>query len=261
MPSPFPGMDPYLEEPLWPDVHQELASAVRRQLVPRLGLAYAAVLASRTVFDDDPEAKIGVMYPEVAVLPKRGPSGAPDGGPASSGRQEPAGITPATLTLTSLPSVKVRLVRIEIRFLATNRLVTAVEILSPVNKRGLGLWGHARGSGTAFARSASTFWRSTSCGGETGAAGAGPTSGRCPCAIPCQSIPVPFRKEDDAVPLALGTALAAAYDDAATPARSTTPPRRRRRTSRRKTRPGCGRSSGVREADGPDEGRCGQARV
>lgn len=25
MPSPFPGMDPYLEGALWPDVHQQLA--------------------------------------------------------------------------------------------------------------------------------------------------------------------------------------------------------------------------------------------
>ncbi len=29
MPSPFPGMDPYLEPPhLWPDVHHALISAV-----------------------------------------------------------------------------------------------------------------------------------------------------------------------------------------------------------------------------------------
>ena len=33
MPSPFPGMDPYLEEPgLWPDVHHELISGTRALL-------------------------------------------------------------------------------------------------------------------------------------------------------------------------------------------------------------------------------------
>src|SRR5437667_264154 len=33
MPSPFPGMDPYLEEPgLWPDVHHELISELRAVL-------------------------------------------------------------------------------------------------------------------------------------------------------------------------------------------------------------------------------------
>ena len=32
MPSPFPGMDPYLEGYLWPDVHHALASKIRQQL-------------------------------------------------------------------------------------------------------------------------------------------------------------------------------------------------------------------------------------
>ena len=31
MPSPFPGMDPYLEDPHgWPDVHHEVISGIRR---------------------------------------------------------------------------------------------------------------------------------------------------------------------------------------------------------------------------------------
>jgi hypothetical protein len=33
MPSPFPGMDPFLEDPgLWPDVHHELISVARELL-------------------------------------------------------------------------------------------------------------------------------------------------------------------------------------------------------------------------------------
>ncbi len=32
MPSPFPGMDPYLEGYLWPDVHSALANKIRQQL-------------------------------------------------------------------------------------------------------------------------------------------------------------------------------------------------------------------------------------
>jgi hypothetical protein len=30
MPSPFPGMDPYLESYLWPDVHQRLATKISK---------------------------------------------------------------------------------------------------------------------------------------------------------------------------------------------------------------------------------------
>lgn len=37
MPSPFPGMDPYLESPdLWPDVHLELIRDIRAALNPHV---------------------------------------------------------------------------------------------------------------------------------------------------------------------------------------------------------------------------------
>ena len=41
MPSPFPGMDPYVEGYLWPDFHHELASAIRLQLVRALSERYS----------------------------------------------------------------------------------------------------------------------------------------------------------------------------------------------------------------------------
>ena len=44
MPSPFPGMDPYLEGYLWPDVHQALAAKIRQQLAPRLRPRYVTRL-------------------------------------------------------------------------------------------------------------------------------------------------------------------------------------------------------------------------
>jgi len=36
MPSPFPGMDPYLEGSEWTSVHAELSSEIVRQLAPKL---------------------------------------------------------------------------------------------------------------------------------------------------------------------------------------------------------------------------------
>jgi hypothetical protein len=43
MPSPFPGMDPYLESPtLWPDVHHELISGIRAALIGTLRPRYVA---------------------------------------------------------------------------------------------------------------------------------------------------------------------------------------------------------------------------
>jgi hypothetical protein len=43
MPSPFPGMDPYLETAdLWPDVHHELISQIRSAPNPALRPHYVA---------------------------------------------------------------------------------------------------------------------------------------------------------------------------------------------------------------------------
>ena len=63
MPSPFPGMDPYLEDYLWPDFHQRTAAEISRTLAPQLRPRYVARLAVRIIQDKTPEAEIGIMYP------------------------------------------------------------------------------------------------------------------------------------------------------------------------------------------------------
>ena len=68
MPSPFPGMDPYLEGYLWPDVHNALAAKLRQLLTPLLRPRYTARLAIYMVEDIAPESEIGLMYPDVEVL-------------------------------------------------------------------------------------------------------------------------------------------------------------------------------------------------
>ncbi len=48
MPSPFPGMDPYLEErSLWPDMHSSLISYIREALQPQLRPKYIARIGER----------------------------------------------------------------------------------------------------------------------------------------------------------------------------------------------------------------------
>ena len=133
MPSPFPGMDPYLEGHLWPDVHSALAGKMRAALTPLLRPRYTARLAISVVEDSAPENEIGIMYPDVEVL---------RAGTAVEQRPAPIatyGASPATLTIPLVQPVDVRLVSVEIRDTAQQQLVTAIEILSPVNKRELGL--------------------------------------------------------------------------------------------------------------------------
>lgn len=48
MPSPFPGMDPYLEAPgIWPDLHERLANEISRSLNQELPAPYYAKLEVR----------------------------------------------------------------------------------------------------------------------------------------------------------------------------------------------------------------------
>jgi hypothetical protein len=49
MPSPFPGMDPWLEGPLWSSVHFQLSAEIARQLAPRLAPKYLALSNERFV--------------------------------------------------------------------------------------------------------------------------------------------------------------------------------------------------------------------
>jgi hypothetical protein len=49
MPSPFPGMDPYLEGSLWMSVLAQLTAEIARQLSPRLRPRYVALTRERTV--------------------------------------------------------------------------------------------------------------------------------------------------------------------------------------------------------------------
>lgn len=138
MPSPFPGMDPYLEGYLWPDVHNALANKIRQQLTPKLRPRYAARLEVYVVEDSFPESEIGILYPDVEVMQLRQRQ-ATNTVPTNVVSSESVMVTPAPLTLPILQPIPVRLANVEIRDTAQNLLVTCIEILSPVNKREPGL--------------------------------------------------------------------------------------------------------------------------
>ncbi|MEW5718405.1 MAG: DUF4058 family protein [Chloroflexota bacterium] len=130
MPSPFPGMDPYLEHPaLWRDFHQRLTGQIGEQLAPRLRPRYVARLETR-VFVEIPDAEeIQILYPDVSVL-ERAPKRA-----RKVAMTYDAAITPAPAENVTIVPIRVKQVTIEIREAATHRLVTAIEMLSPANKR------------------------------------------------------------------------------------------------------------------------------
>jgi hypothetical protein len=141
MPSPFPGMDPYLEGYLWPDVDNALAAKIRQLLAPLLRPRYMARLAVYVVEDISPEGDIGIMYRDVEIMQADRAASTPSATPL---RETPATASrvsypPAPLTLPALQAIDVQLISVDIHDTAHTRLVTSIEILSPVNKRESGI--------------------------------------------------------------------------------------------------------------------------
>ena len=131
MPSPFPGMNPYLEGYLWSDVHNAFANKIRQMLVPKLRPRYTARLEIYLVEDPAPETEIGILYPDVEILQIKQTQSIN----LPLNNSAAIATTPAALKLPVLQPVEVRIPTIEIRDTAKNVLVTCIEILSPVNKR------------------------------------------------------------------------------------------------------------------------------
>jgi hypothetical protein len=127
MPSPFPGMDPYLEEPaLWPDVHGALLFEMRAVLNAVLPPRYRAAV-DRYVWLHEPDAdtRERLGRPDTSVIDH---STAPEGA-ALSGSTLTA---PALVTLPVVRREGTRYMRIIDQ--RNRRVVTVIELLSPSNK-------------------------------------------------------------------------------------------------------------------------------
>lgn len=140
MPSPFPGMDPYLEDPvIWRGVHQSLNTYIRDALQPMLRPKYHARLDERVYLAPLPQ----IMYPDVSIsrIPKlREP--ATSYNPSVAIRQHPV-IEPFTLVLLGDDRER-RKPFIEIIQSKTGEVVTVIELISPSNKMGAGHEEYAR---------------------------------------------------------------------------------------------------------------------
>ena len=136
MPSPFPGMDPYLEGPLWPDVHHTLATEIRQLLAPRIRPKYMARIEITVLRDETPGDEVEIYMPDVDILLSRPQARQPQPtSPGVEGRGAADIISPATLTIPLPSAVEVRVPSIQIRDTERNLLITSIEILSPANKR------------------------------------------------------------------------------------------------------------------------------
>lgn len=141
MPSPFPGMNPYLEEPaLWAGIHHWLITEIARSLNPLVNPNYFVAIEERVyeTIDDSPvligvpdnsiahsarvssESPVAVLEPQVAI---------------QADRQSLSQSASQPLSVTVPLRTTVREGYLEIRRFGSEAVVTVIEVLSPKNKR------------------------------------------------------------------------------------------------------------------------------
>ena len=128
MPTPFPGMDPYLERPgFWEEVHTRLIVAIADNLSPAVMPRYRVGVERRTYLTVTESAKeLSVGKPDVLVIQSRG-----NGGLALT----PSPIAVAPPQVADLPMPEEVIERyLTVREVASNKVITVIEILSPSNK-------------------------------------------------------------------------------------------------------------------------------
>ena len=130
--SPFPGMNPYLEQH-WGDVHASLTTYARDALQPQLPHGLVARMEEYVVLEDD--SLLWRVRPDVIA---EGPpsQGDREAGATATMVQETVdaagGSQPLIVYVEEPPTLRT----VQIRETATGRLITAIEFISPANKRG-----------------------------------------------------------------------------------------------------------------------------
>jgi hypothetical protein len=121
-------MDPYIEDrQIWSDFHGDLAGEIRARLNARIRPNYYAALTPYVTYEviEIAQTKRQSIRPDVGVM-------------MNETRQQyatVAAIDPPQAESTTQLEIPLELLSIEIHQVGTDALVTAIEILSPVNKQ------------------------------------------------------------------------------------------------------------------------------
>ena len=133
MPSPFPGMNPYLEqEDVWHGFHQRFIARAADSLVPQVRPDFVVDIEANVYLHELPADERRQLFggPDVHVA-RAAPAAA-----AGTGPSRPAVTAGAVSAAVPLLAVdEVRDSYIEIRDRKNREVVTVIELLSPSNKR------------------------------------------------------------------------------------------------------------------------------
>ncbi len=125
MPSPFPGMDPYLEDSfMWADFHFGMNAAIREYLNRHLPPEFVAV-ADRYVWIHEPDAdeRLQRVKADIHVAERRSKNG---------GNRASTLVAPVRTILPAVAREGNRYIRIMDRH--QRRVISVIELLSPSNK-------------------------------------------------------------------------------------------------------------------------------
>jgi hypothetical protein len=124
MSYPFPGMNPWLENPyLWRDVHASIIFAIREYLSPLLRPRYFVAIETRTLISGATDESL-VRYPDVMVVHSGGT-------PVTA----TTALAEAPFLTVELPIESIEEAYLEVRLVATGEVVTVIEVLSHSNKQ------------------------------------------------------------------------------------------------------------------------------
>lgn len=125
--SPFPGMDPFLEEPSgWTSVHHRLISVISDTLTEQVAPHFSVSIEERVYITDDDSDRRQQVAPDIFLVQR--PS------PLASQAATTATATPATIIERLPPALEVRDRYLTIYGRRSRELVTTIEVLSPWNK-------------------------------------------------------------------------------------------------------------------------------
>lgn len=126
MSYPFPGMNPWLEDPrFWRSIHQRMITGLADLLAPQIEPRYFVDVELHTYVTQSPNIPLQSRYPDVTVIDR--------GGPAIVTNPQTGTIAPVEIDLP-LPE-PFEEPYLAIRLLPDGEVITVIELLSHTNKK------------------------------------------------------------------------------------------------------------------------------
>jgi len=142
MKTPFPGMDPYLEqEGIWNQVHTSLIVELQRFLAPLVQPNYKAIIEQLTYLtlsptNGNPKPTFAGRPDNLIISPHGYQPSSPTATAVATAVAAPVAVKPLEALLLPMPEQHLhRYLQIKDKY---DEVITVIEILSPVNKIGVG---------------------------------------------------------------------------------------------------------------------------